>query len=286
MFLIPLLLGALATIFPPLALMGLMAHNGNVARLHPQLPLKTISWFFLIPLASLFFYDSGVLSQLRLADAVLGTGTVALIYLLALKAGARYNTAFTWATLGIIVYGLLRAYSWGSHLEPLHTEAINGALEQMRQFQQNIDETVIQATLTAINKLWPAQWMITQILALFVGFILFKRFGRIDEPLSTGAFPAFYNLFILAVLPLYFIPGFKLFFFNALLALCVLPFIQGVAVVNRKMAAIFRSKAVRVVIMVLLLSLLNYITYIPLTLLGFAYMWKSPLILQQGDTPQ
>ncbi len=284
MFLIPLLLGALATVFPPLAILALMAHNGHVAKLHPRLPLKTISWFFLIPLASMFFYGSDVLSQVQLSDAVLGTGTIVLIYLLALKAGAKTNAAFSWATLGIIAYGLLRAYGWGSYLEPLHTEAINGAFEQMRQIQQNIDESVIQTTLTAINKLWPAQWMITQILALFVGFILFKRFSRIDEPLSSRAFPAFYNLFILAALPLYFIPSLKLYFFNALLALCVLPFIHGVAVANQKIAAIFQSRVVRVVIMILLL--LNYITYILLILLGFAYMWKSPLILQQGDTPQ
>jgi hypothetical protein len=283
-FLIPLLLGALATILPPLALTALMAHNGHAARLHPQLPLKTISWFFLIPLVSLLFFGSDALSQVHLTDAVLGTGAIALIYLLALKAGARSNTAFTWATLGIIVYGLLRAYAWGSHLEPLHTEALNSAFEQMRQIQQNIDESVIQATLAAVNKLWPAQWMITQILALFVGFILFKSFSRIDEPLSSRAFPAFYNLFILAVLPLYFIPSLRLYFFNALPPLCMIPFIQGVAVANHKIASIFRSKVVRVVIMILLL--LNYITYILLTLIGFAYMWKSPLILQQGDTPQ
>ncbi len=284
MFLIPLLLGALATIFPPLAMVALMAHNGRAARLHPMLPLRTISWFFLIPLASLLFYGSDVLSQIHLTDAVLGTGAIVLIYLLALKAGAKSNTAFSWATLGIIIYGLLRAWSWGSQLEPLHTEAINTALEQMRQIQQNIDESLIRTTLTAITNLWPAQWMVTQILALFVGFILFKKFSRIDEPISDRTFPAFYNIFILAALPLYFIPGLELYFYNALLALCVVPFIQGVAIVNQKSAAIFQNRVVRVLILILLL--LNYITYIILTILGFAYMWKSPLISQQGDTPQ
>lgn len=284
MFVIPLLLGALATVFPPLAMIALMAHNGNVNRLHPRLPLKTISWFFLIPLASLLFFGSDVFSQIHLSDAVLGTGTIVLIYLLALKAGANCNAAFSWATLGIIGYGLLRAWSWGSHLEPLHTEAINSAFEQMRQIQQNIDVSLFKTTLTAISKLWPAQWMITQILALFVGLVLFKKFGKIDEPLSSGTFPAFYNIFILAALPLYFIPGLKLYFYNAIVALCVVPFIQGVAVVNRKSAAIFQNRVVRVLI--LLLLLLNYITYILLTILGFAHMWKSPIISQQGETPQ
>lgn len=284
MFVIPLLLGALATVFPPLAMIALMAHNGHAARLHPRLPLKTISWFFLFPLASLLFFGSDVLSQINLSDAVLGTGTIVLVYLLALKAGAKTNAAFAWAALGIIVYGLLRAWSWGSQLQPLHDEAINAAFEQMRQFQQNIDTSLIKTTLTAISKLWPSQWMITQILAMFVGLILFKKFSRIDEPVSTSSFPAFYNIFILAALPLYFIPGLKLYFFNALAALCVVPFIQGLAIVNRKSAAIFQNRVVRILILILLL--LNYITYILLTILGFAHMWKSPIISQQGDTPK
>lgn len=284
MFLIPLLLGALAISMPPLAILGLMVHNGRAAKIHPKLPLKTISWFFLLPLAAMLFLKTDANIQIQLSDAVLGTGAIVMIFLLALKAGASSSQAFSWASLGVIAYGILRYYSWGSALEAMHHDALSSAFEQMRQFQQNIDESMIQTTLTAISKLWPAQWMITQILAMFVGFIIYKRMQPTKEVLGSRAFPAFYNFFILAVLPLYLIPSLRLYFVNALLPLCVIPFIQGMAILHQNMAKIFKHKVVRILLLILLL--LNFVTYILLTLLGFADMWKSPIKLQQGDTPQ
>ncbi len=282
MYLFSLLLGSLALAFPALALIGLMMNISYNGPFTSSFAIKKTIPFFLPAILILLVMNQDIL--IPAVDAILGTGLVMLIFLFALKSGVNSNSAFSLAALGIVAYGMMRMYIWGSSLGPIHHEALELAFEQMRQMQQSIDESELQTTLSFLDKLWPAQWMITQILAFFLGFWLFKRSSGIGFSLQEQPFPAIYNLSILLVLPLYLIPQAKTGFFNALAALCVLPFIQGMALLSAKLAKIIENKVVRALIIIFLL--LNFVTYILIILFGFAKIWQSSNTLSKGDTHQ
>jgi len=274
----PLLLGALAISFPFLSLVGMMIFCGRAALQGIDVPIRFIAAFFLAPAAILLWDPAGML--IPALDAILGVGSICLIFLLALKARMPLGSAFTLCTLAIIAYGLVRVLIWGEQLSAMHTKALESAMVQM---QQMLDKTMLQTTVDIIGKFWPASWMLSQILALYLGYLMFQRSLGIGFRWSDQRFPSAYNFLVLAVLPVYFIPGTRIMFVNGFIALCVIPFIQGLGLLIDRLGMIIQNRIIRLLVLVFLL--INIISYALITLFGFADLWWNFRNIKTGGSP-
>jgi len=274
----PLLLGVLAISFPFLSLIGMMMFSGRAATQSLNAPLRAMAPFFLAPVA-LLLWDQGKMT-IPAFDAIVGVGAVALIYLLALRAKLSLSTAFTMATLGIIAYGLIRVLIWGTELTALHVQSFETAVEQM---QHMLDSTMLRTTVGIMSSFWPLSWMLSQIFALFVGYVLFQRSLGISFRWGDQRFPAHYNLLLLAILPLYFVPSARMIFLNGFLALCAIPFIQGLGLLLDRLGRIIQNRIVRVLVLVFLL--INILSYALITLFGFADLWWDFRNIKTGGNP-
>jgi hypothetical protein len=274
----PLLLGALAISFPFLSLVGMMIFSGRAALQGIDVPIRVIAAFFLAPAALLLWDHSGML--IPALDAILGVGLVCLIFLLALKARLPFGTAFTLGVLAIIAYGLVRVLAWGEQLSAMHIEALEVAMDQMRQM---LDKTMLQTTVDLMGSFWPASWMLSQIVALFAGYLIFQRSMGIGFRWGDQRFPSAYNFLLMAILPVYFIPTARMLFINGFIALCVIPFIQGLGLLIDRLGRIVQNRLIRIFVLVFLL--INIVSYALITLFGFADLWWNFRNIKTGGNP-
>lgn len=273
-----LLLGALATILPFIALIGLMAFSGRVA-VHS---LKLSLWMFL-PFAGalgIMLAIRGLGASIEISDAFFGVGAVCLIFILALKSGLSLNGSLATATLVLIVYGLARAELWYTQLSQIHLQALEQTQELM---QTSLDQTSREITTSVMKTFWPAYWIISQIVALLIGFILFQRTLGIGIRLKDIRLPYQYNFLLLAFLPLYLFAPARMLFYNGIVALCVLPFFQGLMRLSEHLSRLFGSMIIRIIIMVILL--INILTYPIIILFGIADIWTNHLNIKTGGNP-
>ncbi|NLO11872.1 MAG: hypothetical protein GX122_05545 [Candidatus Cloacimonetes bacterium] len=278
MFFYPLLLGFVAISFPFLSLMGMMAIGGRSFLKTAGSLSGMLLPFFVLPLIFLLWQPQTMM--ISALDAIIGVGGVCLAFLWFLKSNRSLNNAFTVSALIIIIYGLLRIFLWGPQLTELHAQAFESISGQL---PAHLDAQMISSTLSIVKDFWPVYWIISQIMALFVGFIIFQRMLGIKFQWATLRFPAIYNVLFLAVLPLYFVPSVSIYFYNGLLALCAIPFLQGLAMLIQRMALIFTNNVIRAVILIILL--LNFLSYPFIILFGFAGIWWNQRNIKPGGNP-
>ncbi|HPN40993.1 MAG TPA: hypothetical protein PKX36_05670 [Candidatus Cloacimonadota bacterium] len=274
----PLLLGALAISFPFLSLVGMMIFSGRAAMQGIDMPIRVIGAFFLAPAAILLWDHTGMM--IPALDAIIGVGLVCLIFLLALKAHVPFGSAFTLSALAIIAYGLVRVVAWGEQLSTMHINALETAMGQMPQM---LDKTMLQTTVDIMGSFWPASWMLSQLLALYLGYVLFQRSLGVKFRWSDQRFPSAYNILLVAVLPVYFVPGARIMFVNGFIALCVIPFIQGLGLLIDRLGRIVQNRLLRILVLVFLL--INIISYALITLFGFADLWWNFRNIKTGGNP-
>ena len=214
-------------------------------------------------------------------DAIVGVGAVCLVFLLALRANFSLNSAFAVASLAITAYGLFRVVKWGPALTGMHVQTLELATQQMKNM---LDQSMLRTTISFMSRFWPASWMLSQSLALFGGYVLFLRFLGIGFRMGDMRFPQYYNLLLLAILPLYFITEARDLFYNGFIALCVVPFLQGLGLLADRLTRIIQNRLLRIIVLVVLL--VNIISYILITLFGFADMWWNPANIKTGGKPQ
>jgi len=146
-----------------------------------------------------------------------------------------------------------------------------------------LDSTMLRTTVGIMSSFWPLSWMLSQIFALFVGYVLFQRSLGISFRWGDQRFPAHYNLLLLAILPLYFVPSARMIFLNGFLALCAIPFIQGLGLLLDRLGRIIQNRIVRVLVLVFLL--INILSYALITLFGFADLWWDFRNIKTGGNP-
>ncbi|MCB5229865.1 MAG: hypothetical protein LHW44_07380 [Candidatus Cloacimonetes bacterium] len=278
MFFYPLLLGFVAISFPFLSLMGMMAISGRSFFKTAGSLSGMLLPFFVLPLIFLLWQPQTMM--IAALDAIIGVGGVCLVFLWYLKSKRSLNNAFTVSTLIIIIYGILRIFLWGPQLTGLHAQAFESISGQL---PAHLDAQMISSTLSIVKDFWPVYWILSQIMALFVGFIIFQRMLGIKFQWATLRFPAIYNVLFLAVLPLYFVPSVSTYFYNGLIALCAIPFLQGLAMLIQRMALIFTNNVIRAVILIILL--LNFLSYPFIILFGFSGIWWNQRTTKPGGNP-
>lgn len=265
MFLIALLLGAIASINPFIGLILAMIYCHYLLKNEQGSPLNRLLLFFLFPVlfATLFGNQPG--SMVVAADAVIGVGLVVVLFLHGFLKRGNSTGAMVNGAILIIAYGIARHFLFGDYLLAAHEQALREMGNLLPQFTQNAD---FQNSFALMRYLIPASWMVPQVVALFAGFVIFRNLGGGKFVWKTFSIPGFYNFLFLLLLPLYFIPQLRMIFINSLLAICVLPLIQGIGVILH-----FFSRLSNNVIVMILLSVVILFNLILVALLGFADIW-------------
>lgn len=240
-------------------------------------PLRLLALFFAAPVlaAVLSRQLPGVI--VVAADAIFGVGLVCLVFLYAVRAQRSLSSAFIAGVIAILAYGIVRYFLFGDYLSLANDQSI---AELNRLLPQMYNRPELKSTIAVLRYIWPASWIVPQLAALFLGLILFMRLSGAPFVWSRLNFPKYYNFLILAVLPVYLVPQFRLIFVNVLISLCVIPFIQGMGVLIHLLGRIIASKVVMVILILILLT-----NSILIVLLGFADLWLDFRKINTGGNP-
>lgn len=267
MFLYPLVLGILAVLSPFMGLVLLLMFCARTISTSMLSPWKALIMVFIAPLG-LLLWDKSLASQLMALDAIFAVGTVALIYLYMLRHNYVLSEAFMVANLVLVAYGLLRFQLFaGYHLAAFE----QGLIAMKEQMPALVDNAILLESLPVWKMLLPAVWIITQSLALFIGFLLFQKLLKIPVSLANMRFPGLYNLLIIAILPLFLIEQTKMLSVNMLISLCAIPFLQGVSLMWQKLSMIFANRFILSIFMIIIVLYASIL----LVLFGFADMWLN-----------
>lgn len=279
MFVIPLVLGSLSILFPFMSVVLLMLYSGRIVNTSVQAPLKAVGSFFVVPIGILLFF-AGPNTLLPVCDSLFGVGLPVIIYLSTLARFRRTSSAFAIASLALALYGMWRGYYFQELLQSSFAEVMTSA---RAQFPQYINTEAMGQTYHIWMSLMPSMWTITQILSMFVGVLLFHKQVGLSFNWSELRFPVFYNVFILAVLPLYFVSGQELWFYNAMISLAVIPVLQGISILVYYLQRYLKNRLILGVS--LFVILINLISYVFILLLGFADIWLNIRKLDTGGSP-
>jgi hypothetical protein len=260
-----LLLGALAMMSPFLGIL-LMLSGLHIQMIKTQgKPLNRALLWLVFPLLSALFTLREPQMLLLASDAFFGAGLAALVYIGSLLRQGKPVVAFTHASLLIIVYGALRFFVFEPQISAAYTQAI---AEMENYLPQLLQTEQARQSFEFTRVLLPSSWTVSQLSALTLGYLIHLRFLGSRYPLRRMMLPAYYNLLVLAVLPLYFAPQLRGLLLNTLVALLWLPFLQGIGVLLHWFAR--ESTNILLTLLVVLLALINIIL---VALIGFADTW-------------
>lgn len=279
MFLIPLVLGSLSVFFPFIGLILLMLYAGKGVEFSLRTPLKALAAFFVLPVAILLL-DGSPSSFLPISDAVFGVGFPVLIFLIGLSRFHRTSVAFTISSLFIVAYGMWRGYYFGDVLHQSFNEVMTMARNQFPQF---LDTALLEDTSAIWLAVMPSAWVVSQLLGLFAGLVVFDKQAGIEFKWSRLQLPVFYNFLIIILLPLYFITGQELVFYNVMISMAILPILQGVGVLIDFLNRILINRVMLGIS--LFVILINISSYILILLIGFADIWLNFRKLETGGSP-
>jgi hypothetical protein len=277
MFILPFLSGIMSLLSPFLGMMLVMYFCAKV--LGPALvsPQRAMLLFFVMPITVLLIDGQRGNTPMIACDAIFGVGLVAYVFLLTLRRNQVLSEALLAGILVIIAYAMARMYIFGGAMSAAYEEGMSLMQGQMPKF---IDEAYMLQSASLWRMIMPALWGVGQIFALVLGYYIFHR--TIHIPLVPGdiKFTVFFNLLILASLPLYLFETTKLVFVNTLILLCTVPLIQGFFLAWSFMSRLVSNNIIKSIIMVFVLIY----AFIPLTLIGFADSWMSTNKTRGGIT--
>ncbi len=265
MFLIALLLGVIASISPFIGLVLVITYCHYLLKNELKSPLNRLMLFFVFPILFVMLFANQTGSLVVASDAVFGVGLVAVVFLFGLIKHKNSTQAMANGALLIIAYGIIRHFLFGDYLMAANEQALSDMGNLFPRVMQNAE---LQNSLSLMHYFIPSSWMVPQLVALFTGFVIFRNLGERKFVWKKFSLPYFYNFLFIILLPLYFIPQLRMIFVNTLLAVCVLPLIQGIGVILHFFARLSNN-----VIFMILLSILILFNLILVALLGFADTW-------------
>lgn len=280
MFLIPVLLGMLAIPFPFISLVLLMLYAGKSLQFSVVAPHRMLALFCAAPLASMAM-DPSSTGVMAASNAILGVGVAVYVFLLSTRMKQSLSDSFAYAVIWIVLFGTLRHILWGSIL---NTQLEQGLSMMSGNAIPWIDPGTMETTTHLLRLFWPVTWTGSQMIALLAGFLLFHAQLGLRFSWQMIRFPAFVTILPLAAIPLYLVKDLRLLFVNLLIALCFLPFLQGMGVVLNKATRLISNKVVRGILLFTLL--INAISYALITLLGLADQWWDFRNTNAGGNPE
>ncbi len=240
-------------------------------------PQRAIILFFVMPITVLLIDGQRGNTPLMACDAIFGVGIVLYVFLLTLRRNQVLTEALLAGIVVIIGYSLIRMHVFSSFLDATLMEGMTALQSQMPAF---MNDEYMQMSFALFHKVMPAFWGVGQIFALMLGYFVFHRTIKIPLSAADIKFTVFYNVLILAALPLYLFDVTKTLFLNTIILLCTVPLIQGFF-----LAWDFLSRAVtNNIIKSIIMAFALIYAFIPLTLIGFADSWMSSNKTRGGKT--
>lgn len=267
MFLFALALGSLAIIFPLVALILLLFFLGRNLESCINNPFKTLAPVLIIPISMLAFSQSRE-TVLMVSDALFGVGFAAFGFVQMLRKHFSFVSAFSWTAFFLMVYGIARMGLFGSLLDTGFEQALQAV---QSNFSALANDAATQTTIEWMRLLLPSMWIAQMLIALFIGFIVFQKQLGIPFRWSEFAVHKYYSLVLLLIIPLYMLEGTQVILVNSLLAFCVLPLLQGIGVLIDRLGRIIANPIF--ITLIVLIILINAVSFIILTILGIADQW-------------
>jgi len=274
MLIIPLVIGALSLLSPFLAIIVYMLYIAKTAEQNLMKPLPAFLLFILVPAAMLIF-DTQISTQLLCLDAIFTVGLPVLVFLLVVKYNHLLSNGFLASFIVIAAWGIVRYYLFQAYQNNLFEQALAMVKDRMPALLNN---SLMEQTLPLWKRIIPAIWIISQSLAWLIGFLLFEWRLKIPNRIANLKFTRYYNLLIIAVLPLYYFSQTKGLFLNLLISLCIIPFVQGAALVWQRLGMIFANRFISGLFMIIIVLYANIL----LVLLGFGNMWFTKRNITPG----
>lgn|GEM_PF-227614 len=269
MFIIPLSIGALSLMFPFISIILLMYFCGKQNIQCVNAPFKTLLPVILIPLILLLFPNRQS-TLLPVSDAIYGVGLVIFVFWSGVSRRLSLNNAFMTAVIFIVLYGIWRIHLYGSQLEKSLLQAVSEMKRLMPEYSSTREFSI---SISVMEFLMPAAWIVSQILALFIGLIVFQKQIKIPFRISYFTVSKYYGLMLLAISPLYFYDLAIPTLINAMLGMSVLLFLQGLGVLVYKGSQLVTNRLLLTMLLIILVT--NAISYIITVLIGFADQWLN-----------
>lgn len=228
---------------------------------------------YILTMAAIAVYDNSPAVWLNVTDSIIGIGLGCLIFILILRRNQKLNLALTVLLLVQVGYYLLRSWMFFPAIQALSLQSkpvYEMYLERMPKLDFNADAiTWIQNFML---KYQAAIWGSFQILAVFLGFMLFNKHSFYKRSIRYIKFPYEVVYLMIAALVLTLIPTTRTWGLNALICMSVFYLIQGTAVLSFVWGGYFaRVKLMRTLLIIAVI--INYPILILIALVGIIDNW-------------
>jgi len=274
MLIFPLIIGALSLLSPFLAIIVYMLYIAKTAEQNLTKPLPAFLLFVPVPAAMLIF-DTQISTRLLCLDAIFTVGLPVLAFLLVVKYNHLLSNGFLASFIVIAAWGIVRYYLFQTYQNELFEQGIAMVKDRMPSL---LDNSLMEQTLPLWKEIIPSIWIVSQSLAWLIAYLLFEWRLKVPNRIANLKFTGFYNLLIIAVLPLYYFTQTRALFLNLLISLCIIPFIQGAALVWQRLGMIFANRFISGLFMIIIVLYANIL----LVLLGFGNMWFTKRNITPG----
>jgi len=184
-----------------------------------------------------------------------------------IQSGNNVRNAFSFAAILTIIYGLLRYYIFADLLLQMFDQNLRTMQTQFPSLAASLNPT----TISVMKVFMPSGWILLQLVALFVGYLLLLRTLGYNHNLRKFRLPAFMPYLLIAVIPVYFYDRLWFLFVNCLIGLSIVFFFQGLGVLVAKFCQYIPNPVLSTALLVFVL--INFLSYIILIILGFADQW-------------
>jgi hypothetical protein len=262
----------LSIISPFLGLIFVIAYCG---RIWAQSTGKQLLYLglFIIAVSVLAVIENSLLAWLNASDAIVGVGLGTLLFVLLIKQRQDANKALALILVYEIGYSLLRSWLFSPTLHVVSaqmTPTYESYLHRIPNLQVNKEMvTWIQNFMTTYQT---AIWGTSQMLAVFLGYLLFNRFSVISFPLRFIRFPhlVIYPMILALALAIY--PDTRVWGINFLICMGIIFLIQGSAVLSFAWGDFFsRARFLRTLLIIAII--INYPVLILIALAGLMDFW-------------
>jgi len=220
----------------------------------------------MIPPVLLLLMQRDPLGIIIASDSVLGVGLITLVFRDRFK-NENVSNEFGIAALLTVLYGLLRFYLFNE----LHVQLFNETLQTIQKDMPMLANAISPESVSILKNLLPSGWIVFQLIALFIGFILMRRNLGFQFNLRRFRLPVFLSYLLIAVIPMYFVKQAWFPFVNCLIGLSFIYLFQGLGVMISKLMQYITNPVIFIVLIVFIV--INALSYIVLIVLGLADQW-------------
>ncbi|TFH44552.1 MAG: hypothetical protein E4G94_03545 [ANME-2 cluster archaeon] len=228
---------------------------------------------FVIVIGLIAAFDNSLAVWLNASDAIVGIGLGSVLFIFILRQYRNVSLALTVILVFEIVYYLLRSWIfYPSHiaLSQQMTPVYETYLKRFPNLK--FDANAIAWIQNITLKYQTAIWGSFQILAVFLGILLFNKTSVLKQQVKFIRFPFLIVYLLITALALSLNPITRMWGINALICMSLLYLIQGTAVLSFIWGSYF-AKAKMMRTLLIMAVIINYPVLILIALIGVIDVW-------------